>query len=174
MSAETRRTPGGAHPNWRRARPWLDQLLKAPPDTDQCIVWPFTVVGDVGYPAITIGGATRRVGRLVLTHFNGEPEPGQVAAHKPIVCHNVRCVNPRHLRWATVVENMQDRVSDGTDPRGERNPQAKLRTEQVLDIYHSHDPDGLAAERHGVSRSAVEHIRAGRSWAWLTQGEAAS
>lgn len=77
------------------------------------------------------GGKTKAmsVHRLVALAFIGPP-PSTVhlVAHGDgVPAHNW----PNNLSWKTHRENMADRVRHGTDPAGERNPNAKLTDEQI-------------------------------------------
>lgn len=83
---------------------------------DDCLLWPYAK-GTAGYGQTNINGTPMSAHRAVLILATGEPPyPDMQAAHAPLVCHNRLCVNPRHLRWATRIENMADKVLDGTDP----------------------------------------------------------
>lgn len=81
---------------------------------DDCLIYPFTKNGR-GYGKLNAEGKRVYAHRLVLTLAVGPPPfPGAEAAHAPLVCHNPSCVNPRHLRWATRAENIEDSKLDGT------------------------------------------------------------
>lgn len=135
---------------------------------DECLIWPFALAG-TGYPTIHIKGRMKRVHRLVCQHFYGDPPTDKhEAAHG---CGNARCVNHRHLRWATTVENHADKIGHGTLQRGERNGKSTLTVDQVSEIKKL-----LAAGMHidreiasisGATRRQVNTIKLGRCWAWL-------
>lgn len=159
------------HPKTRPgvARRWLQTLIDSPPDTDDCVLWPFSVK-TCGYGQVRWDGKVAAPTRIVLESVQGPPppEPRIEAAHAPEVCHNPLCVNPRHLRWANPTDNAADRLLDGTHARGEQNPSAKLVAKQVLAIYSSAAPTRILADEYGVSAQCVRAIRSGRRWGWLT------
>lgn len=138
--------------------------------TDDCIEWPFAK--SAGYARMVIEGKSLRVSRLVLERTVGEaPSEVHVAAHKPRVCHNPACINPRHLRWATPSENEADKLLDGTRARGERSGNSKLTEQQVIIAYKS--PASMRqqlAERFGVSKDAIKHVQIGKTWRHVTRG----
>ena len=75
---------------------------------------------------------TFTVHRLVCMAFHGEPPTD---LHE--VAHNdgVRTNNTSsNLRWATRAENSKDRLTHGTFLAGEKCPNAKLSSKDVLDI----------------------------------------
>lgn len=121
-----------------------------------------------GYPAINylnerFGGHT-----FACELLNGPRPERMEALHK---CGPFPwCVNPNHLAWGPHVENMADRDTDDTGPRGTRNGRALLSEGDVLTIYHSSESGAHLARLYGVSPYTVSDIKRGRSWAWLTRG----
>jgi hypothetical protein len=85
-----------------------------PPETDDCILWPFgdcghgygSQVGELGYPH-----------QFVCSKFHGPAPTEHEVAHG---CGNRKCINPKHLRWALHVENEADKFIHGT-----RKPSAR-------------------------------------------------
>lgn len=156
-------------PNYGKARPWLTAFLANPPDTDQCITWPFSCDNN-GYAQVNWEGTIRKVARVVLTHTAGPAPTGRriEAAHAPLVCHNRGCINPRHLRWATPAENNADKLADDTHHRGQRHGMASLTNAQALAIYHAKGEHLAIGARYGVSRQSVTNIKNGHTWTWLT------
>ena len=105
------------------------------------------------------------VHRLVLETFIG-PCPGAVDG-----CHNDgNRANNRldNLRWDTPMNNHADRLTHGTDTRGEKNGLAKLSKGQVLHIRKSSDRSlAQLAMQFGVSKATIADIKAGRTWAHI-------
>lgn len=158
----SRRAPNGA------PLAFIDRAVAS--STDDCIVWPFARTGK-GYGKLYVGGRLYGAHRLVLERTAGPaPAAGMAAAHTPGICHNRACVNPRHLRWATVAENHADKVVDGTHSRGEQHGSAKLTAAQVLAILKDKRLGTVIAAELGLSPTAIYHIRRGQNWAWLTGG----
>lgn len=73
----------------------------------------------------------------------------------------------RNLRYGTPVENMADKLKDGTDNRGEKHGMSKLTVKQVRQIRSSLETAPLLADRFGVSKDAIVSVRLRRTWAWL-------
>ena len=92
---------------------FLHMLQTEPPDTDECVRWPYSCVSRLGGAAYR--GTT--VPRILLGLSKGD---GLVARH---TCHQHWCVNPRHLLSGTPADNSRDMVEAGRSLRGTRNPQ---------------------------------------------------
>jgi hypothetical protein len=91
---------------------WMAAHIANPPDTDQCIPWPFSRAGRHGSAAYN--GTT--VGRVLLGLELGD---GLVARH---TCHDPGCVNVRHLIPGTPADNSRDMIEAGRSLTGPRNP----------------------------------------------------
>lgn len=137
-------------------------------ETDECIVWPFAAYGSYcKYGAVGVNGKTRRVHRVVCERVHGAPpHPDLEAAHK---CGVSLCVNPRHLRWATAVENSSDKFRHGTMLRGEEITQSKLNPDAVRQIrlLGKSKQQKEIASLFGVSGPTVSLILKGRTWGWV-------
>lgn len=135
-------------------------------DGNDCLVWPYTK-GNYGYGQVLIGGRKHLAHRLVCEAVYGSPPADKNdAAHS---CGNRLCCNPRHLRWASRLENVADSRRHGTISRGERNGHAKL-TE--ADVRHIRSLEGKLtqndiASQYGISRQTVSKIHRRESWPWL-------
>jgi hypothetical protein len=136
-------------------------------DTDACIIWPLST-SHWGYACLKRGGTSIRVSRVILEATIGPPPtPEHQAAHSPVVCHNPRCINPRHLRWATRSENQSDTLLDGTKPRGEKHGNSRLSDDQAREVLRSTEKTHAMAKRFGVHPETIRKIRNRSSWAWL-------
>ncbi len=135
--------------------------------TDECIIWPYAR-STAGYGRVAVGRRLVQAHRLTLELASGAPADGRVeAAHAPEICHNRACVNPRHLRWATRVDNFADKAQDGTETIGTRNGSAKLSPDQVRAIRADRRPERAIAMDYPVSRATINEIKARKIWAWL-------
>lgn len=137
-------------------------------ETDDCIAWPFNR-NSAGYGAVWIDGKKRPVHRVVCARAHGEPPtPEHEAAHS---CGNghLGCINRKHLCWKTAVENAADKLTHGTDGRGEKNTSAKLTESDVLEIRRLRgiETQRSVAAMFGVGRTTVGMIQCRRNWGWL-------
>lgn len=57
-----------------------------------------------------------------------------------------------------------------TVKKGIDNIRNKLTEADVLDIYHNDELNQIQlGEKYKVSQSTINHIKHGRTWAWLTK-----
>lgn len=132
--------------------------------TDDCIIWPHAVCSG-GYPALRVDNAFHRGHVLVCTQYHGpRPATGLLVAHD---CGNRRCVNPRHLRWATPAENTADMDIHGTMVWGEQHRCAKLTERSVKEMRRRHaqgEPISELARYYGVHRITARSAIRGTTW----------
>lgn len=138
----------------------------------QC--WPFIGLQNKrGYGQFCITVETKSDEMLPAPHvalaIAGMSRPeGLCALHK---CDNPSCVNPSHLYWGTQADNAHDRETRGRGNHkgllGEKNSQAKLTAEQVLEIRAS--PKGALeiSKDYGVSHATIIYIRQRKRWAHI-------
>lgn len=88
-------------------------------------------------------------------------------------CHNDGNKDNNHisnLRWDTHKSNMEDREKHGRTPKGERNGQAILTAEQVMQIRHL-NASGImqktVAPRFGVARQTIQAACSNTTWRHL-------
>lgn len=135
-------------------------------DGRDCLIWPFGGRVDPERRPYIDG---KRVSRIMCELVNGPPPLGATdAAHN---CGNGKdwCVHPRHLRWATKLENEADKIIHGTLPVGEWHPNAVLTSSQVLEIraLRGIELGSVLAKRFGVAISTISSIHTGRLWKHL-------
>lgn len=130
-------------------------------DGAECLIWPFARTG-VGY-ATSRGGLTHN---KICKRRNANPKNFPCALHS---CGNghLGCVSGAHLYWGTQLDNAADRDLHGRTARGEKSPRAILTEAEAQSVLDSSETGLEAAERLGVSRSAIYNIRGGWSWAHL-------
>ena len=153
-----------------RALAFVDTCVAS--EMDECIEPDFGRGSE--YPTAQIDGVVVRLGWLVLEKTKGK-KPDQSMVMRHFVCGNSRCCNPRHLVWGTEVENMADKKAHGTEPdyTHEKNPNARLTSEQVENIrkrhrkgrgpYDTGNTKELAVE-HGVTLATIQMIARGKTW----------
>ena len=96
------------------------------------------------------------VHKLVLSAFRGPRPTGHQSAHYDGVRRNNALEN---LRYATNAQNTADKIRHGT-----LNPNAKLTRNDVLAIRKDKRVARVIAMDYGVSKSAIWHVKDGRSW----------
>ena len=106
----------------------------------------------------------RRIGRIVLRAFKGDPKSGEECCHNDGNPANNILTN---LRWDTAQNNQRDRVKHGTSNRGERCAAAKLTEKQVLDILKDNRLQKQIAADYGVEQSTISRIKRGKRWGHL-------
>lgn len=136
-------------------------------------------IGVSSYKTMT----THRVSWLIKY---GEIKDNLFVLHK---CDNRKCVNPDHLYLGTVKDNSRDLMERGNPyleirkhltpeiekrrlaalPRGKEHHRsaAKLTEEQVMEIFHSDDPQKEIAKRFGIIQQTVSLIKRKERWAYL-------
>lgn len=98
--------------------------------------------------------------------FGAIPD-GQCVLHK---CDNPSCVNPNHLFLGTRADNNEDKFKKGRQMRGEKHPNAKLTTNDVLAIRtflqenHSMKIYQELGEKYGVTLQTIQRIYRKTSW----------
>ena len=137
-----------------------------------CDAWRIRRYGRVrdGYHQIIlfIDGRPRHfsVHRLVLELFVGPCPEGMEACHNDGNPENNHLSN---LRWDSRQGNQADKKRHGTNPIvvGERNPYAKLRDEDIPEIFRLHR-DGFSCRRiakiYGVTDVAISCVLRRKTW----------
>lgn len=121
--------------------------------------------GKPSYGVVTHEGRSYPAHRFAwFVHHGKWPAKGKQILHS---CHNPVCCNPDHLREGTNQQNIQDRQDSGRQTRGSAVHTAKLTEEIVVGILvdlKNEVPLKDIAERTGVKKQTISHIKAGRRW----------
>jgi hypothetical protein len=134
--------------------------------------------GTDGYGIVTLSAGnikkTRLVHALVCLAFHGpKPFPGAEVRHLNGDPADSRAAN---LCWGTHAENMQDRVTHGTAPLGDKSARATLSNDEVRAARSAYRraragrwraPDGLIAslaDSYGVNVGTFKHILRGKGY----------
>lgn len=146
-----------------KARSFITAALAT--DTDDCIVWPFSV-GSHGYGDFRDADGHHLAHRYVCEKAHGPAPEGHDASHS-IRCWTRLCVNKRHLAWKTRGANLEDRRTVGTLPMRADHYCAILTEAQVAEIRAAPRVRGIGAalgRKFGVHANTVYAVRDGRSW----------
>jgi len=116
-----------------------------------------------GYGQFSFNAQHERAHKASFQCFSGERVPsGMVVMH---MCDNRACINPRHLRLGSYLDNNRDAVSKGRNNRGEGRHSAKLNDEIVRLIRDDTSTSNTDfAKRFGVSAQAIYCARTGATW----------
>lgn len=141
--------------------------------SDGCWLWTGKSLNKKGYGQIQIGGqGTKHIlaHRLSYEIHCGPIPDGMVVMHS---CDNPGCVNPDHLSLGTQSQNILDAFARGRKNAipphvfGEKCGASKLTEAQAIDVIKSSEPMKILAARFGVSNSAIERIKNGKTWRHL-------
>ena len=134
--------------------------------TDECINWP-GLRNARGYGYFHVNGRYTSAHRLMWQKAAGGPiPPSGIIMH---TCDNPPCVNPRHLRLGTALDNVTDCNSKGRRhwARGV-GCHNKLSEKEVIVIRKFYAQGGMSQKalgtRFGVAASTVGCIIRRRSW----------
>lgn len=126
---------------------------------EECWLWTKGMSGDYG--VLKVAGHVIRAHAWALAEATGAW--GECALHS---CDNPPCVNPRHLRWGSRVDNGHD-VAIRHRKAGVRQWSNKLTAPDVLSIRARHEAGervkALSIE-YNVTMSSISNIIARRKW----------
>lgn len=126
-----------------------------------------TLVGK--YYSVRPLGKSIRVHHLVLLAFVGPRPPGMLARHFPDRTPTNNSL--ANLSWGTNSQNQMDRVTHGTDMRGEKHFATTLTDDIVRQIRQEHAA-GLSCrqlgKKHQIHYATAARIVRRESWAHVT------
>lgn len=155
-----RRRPKGGHAETQNDE--FERLLLL--ETDDCILWTRSIHSK-GYGYVVLR-PKRRVSvhaEALLRRTGGRPA-GMIALHQPGIGCRRNCMNYRHLRWGTYVQNCEDQLIEGSIPRGSARPNSRLTEEIVRAIRSDQRPQRVIAAEYGVTQSTVSLAVKGKKW----------
>jgi hypothetical protein len=153
----------------RQARPLAERFWEKVDvlGESECWLW-LGSLDTRGYGTIgaNCGRPLLRAHRVSFELEVGVIPDGHVVCH---ACDNRACVNPRHLFAATQRENVLDMVRKGRrhSSVGDRNPSAKLRSDQVIAIRHDRRRSREICAEYGISSSTLLSIKRHETWRHL-------
>jgi hypothetical protein len=167
------KTHGSHDENNRTHAPVEVRFWRYVEKTDSCWVWTGGSKNQKGYGQIGSGGKGAKhilAHRLSYEIHKGKIPDGMVVMHS---CDNPSCVNPDHLSIGTQSQNILEAFSKGrknsVPPHvyGDSCGASKLNKFQAIEVIESTDATKLLAAKYGVSKSAIERVRNGKTWRHL-------
>lgn len=116
-----------------------------------------------GYIQVKIQGEHLYLHRVVCALVNTTINSDLHTLHS---CDNTKCINPKHLRYGTHTDNMQDKKERGRAPgfAGVSNPNSSFTKGQILEIRASNRTDSALARLFKVHSSTIGRIRTGKCY----------
>lgn len=116
-----------------------------------CWNWIGGTMCDQGYGAFWMDGRMRLAHRVAYTLFVGPIPEAKVVMH---LCHNVRCVNPKHLALGGQVENVRASARRLTMHKANAIRAALTKGMSISSL----------AKEFGVCKATISHVKNGRTW----------
>lgn len=146
-------------------RPVADMLMERCTRESEDSCWEWSGYRDRdGYGLLKLDKRQQRAHRLAHLEWIGPLDPGQIVLHS---CDNPSCINPRHLRAGSHMDNAQDRMVKDRSVHGARHPLAKLSASDVAEIHRrtALGESGISIARSfGISNVTCCRIRRGVVW----------
>lgn len=121
------------------------------------------------YGHVTINGKSVLAHRMSYTIHYGDIPNGMIVCHK---CDNPPCINPDHLFLGAHKDNSIDMSNKGRGSlkRGEKHPGAKLKEEDVKEIFKLSGQlsQRAIAEKFNVTQGLVQRILKHKTWQNIT------
>lgn len=156
------------HPHLKR---WDREKMKAKllarikeiPETG-CWEWQGPSVGP-GYGVMYVGDGNELTHRISYQVYSQQSVEGWLVCHH---CDNPKCCNPSHLFRGTHLDNMKDCRSKDRHNRGERNGNATLDSETILQIRFLAREGSMTQRKiaavFGIQQNTVSRIKEGKRW----------
>jgi hypothetical protein len=154
--------PKGLYP-----RPTLQERVVKfiiPEPMSGCWLW-IGETNKTGYAKIKtpINGIVKnlRVTKIMYEQYIGPVPDGLFLLHK---CDTPSCVNPYHMFTGKHKENNHDCIKKKRNNIGQKNGQAKLTNEQIINIRKDVRPQRIIAKDYGVSHQNISRIKGFKQW----------
>lgn len=140
-------------PRSSTARDWIQTNLSF--DGDECLIWPFST-DTYGYGILKLSSQSTSASRYTCILAHGEPPSERHQAGHSCGKGHLGCVNQKHLRWVTPLENQADKILHGTANN-------KITDEEVLEIRSLRGSASIRAlgERFNVHHTTISQIQRG-------------
>jgi len=102
-----------------------------------------------GYPRLNINGKIEKAHQISALLHIGPRLPNMCVCH---TCDNRKCVNPRHLFYATQARNLEDMYNKGRNrqPKGTKAARSKLTLKQVDDLKQEYANGKISSRKLGL------------------------
>ena len=141
----------------------FDSLFNAG-NEDDCWLWKGSFNTN-GYGWHWIEGKLIYAHIYALARITPKPFANAQVMHS---CDNPACVNPKHLSWGTMSENIKDMYAKGRQHK-QTKKLLKLTKEDVIAIYNSKATMRKLAEQYNVSRQTICNIKNKVGYEFLNQ-----
>lgn len=144
----------------------LENMIERIPQTG-CWIW-MGCTSKKGYGTTSYNGKMTLAHRASYMDFIGPIQDGMYVCHH---CDVKSCINPYHLYEGTHLQNTLDALSRGQITLGERNSQAKLKAENIPEIFAAGKGPAdrqRMAEKFNVTVHAIRDVQRGKNWKHIT------
>jgi hypothetical protein len=113
------------------------------------------------YPRLMIKYKRYQISRIMLEKSLKIKRKNFQVLHK---CDNPLCINPEHLFYGTINDNMVDKIQKGRQAQGISSGRAKLSVEKVKFMRSSNESNKYFANLFKVSTGIISRSRNGITW----------
>ena len=161
--------------NWESV---YNRILSHTRNEGDCLIWTGSISARYGVTSIKRNNilAHRAVYRCKINGAEIPPTVDGMISQVRHTCNNTLCVKKEHLVLGSISENnYEDKIKNGTLPRGEKSYNSKITEEIASKVKRSkrgrgedgYETQKQRAKRFGVSLGTVSSIDRGASWAYV-------
>ena len=126
-----------------------------------CWLW-MAAISKKNYALFTVQRGIKQLGHRASWEIYKGPIPkGMKVLHK---CDTPPCVNPEHLFLGTMADNTHDACNKGRMGPGEKDGNAKLTNQKVIEIRKDGRNQSAIAKDYGITRQNISSIKCRKSW----------